>query len=256
MRHAAEGVTDGHYADAKLIDLRGALKRLPALPLDGNLETNAHRATGTHGDADTTPAAPRLFPRQLQRETQRPGAASRAAGGPSGPNGDACNPLPAAEQCEHARSDASRGGKAGDGIRTHDVQLGIRCSARNCLRRRHLQRVFRPKRRVTGGSQVTDNSITSHHQVTTDQVCDQLVEPRRARDPALPPCFHRPREHCIDRLDVHLHRRKSQDDGCVGRQAASETSGEGPADLRHQAARSPDAGGVPPATRASHSGEA
>jgi integrase len=53
MRHAAEGVTDEHYADVKLIDLRGALDQLPALPLDGQLEPQAQSATGTdHATAD------------------------------------------------------------------------------------------------------------------------------------------------------------------------------------------------------------
>ncbi|MDM8006168.1 MAG: hypothetical protein QUV05_08495, partial [Phycisphaerae bacterium] len=35
MRHAAAGITDEHYTDRTLIDLRGALDRLPVLPLDG-----------------------------------------------------------------------------------------------------------------------------------------------------------------------------------------------------------------------------
>ncbi len=46
MRHAAETVTDGHYSDPKLIDLRGALDVLPALPLDG-LDPRQQWATGT-----------------------------------------------------------------------------------------------------------------------------------------------------------------------------------------------------------------
>lgn len=46
MRHAAEGITDEHYADAKLIDLRGALDRLPALPLtpEASSKSSAHLA--------------------------------------------------------------------------------------------------------------------------------------------------------------------------------------------------------------------
>jgi hypothetical protein len=47
MRHAAEGVTDGHYADAKLIDLRGALELLPLLPLTGEPGGERSAATGT-----------------------------------------------------------------------------------------------------------------------------------------------------------------------------------------------------------------
>ena len=50
MRHAAEGVTDGQYTDATLIDLRAALDRLPMLPLNGG-EPDRERplATGTDG---------------------------------------------------------------------------------------------------------------------------------------------------------------------------------------------------------------
>jgi len=54
MRHAAEGVTDEHYTDPTLIDTRGALAKLPVLPLrwtDPNAENMA--ATGTDGKPDT-----------------------------------------------------------------------------------------------------------------------------------------------------------------------------------------------------------
>lgn len=52
MRHAAEGVTDKHYRDVGLIDLRGALDRLPSLPLvHGGSEPEALEATGTDGRA-------------------------------------------------------------------------------------------------------------------------------------------------------------------------------------------------------------
>jgi integrase len=74
MRHAAESVTDEHYADAKLIDLRGALDRLPALPLDGKPQQQAQSATGTDNAtaaADVREMFVRLFPRQLQRDSAR-----------------------------------------------------------------------------------------------------------------------------------------------------------------------------------------
>ncbi len=60
MRHAAESVTDEHYADAKLIDLWAALANLPSLPLDGTNEPASHRATGT-SDASSW-LAPMLAP--------------------------------------------------------------------------------------------------------------------------------------------------------------------------------------------------
>jgi integrase len=46
MRHAAEGVTDEHYADVKLIDLRGALNRLPPLPVSEKQPTAMRQAVG------------------------------------------------------------------------------------------------------------------------------------------------------------------------------------------------------------------
>ncbi len=124
MRHAAEGITDEHYADTKLIDLRGALDRLPELPLGDEPEANVQAADGTYGDAGATPNYPRPYPRQLERETRRNGAESCGDNrAPSAARGER-KPLSAADQSEHLRRDANRGRKAGDGIRTHDVQLG------------------------------------------------------------------------------------------------------------------------------------
>ena len=54
MRHAAETVTDEHYVDAKLIDLRGAPDKLPLLPLHGGRpDAEPQAATGTDGKSDT-----------------------------------------------------------------------------------------------------------------------------------------------------------------------------------------------------------
>ncbi len=48
MRHAAQTVTDAHYTDRTLIDLRAALDKLPRLPLDGERPgAERHVATGT-----------------------------------------------------------------------------------------------------------------------------------------------------------------------------------------------------------------
>jgi hypothetical protein len=53
MRHAAQGVTDKHYSDVGLIDFRGALERLPLLPLiQRGSEPQALAATGTDGKGD------------------------------------------------------------------------------------------------------------------------------------------------------------------------------------------------------------
>lgn len=52
MRHAAQGVTDKHYRDVGLIDLRGALGQLPSLPLVyGGCEPEVLSATGTDNQA-------------------------------------------------------------------------------------------------------------------------------------------------------------------------------------------------------------
>jgi hypothetical protein len=127
MRHAAESVTDEHYADAKLIDLRGALDQLPALPLDGKPERQAQSATGTD-DATAAPGvremSPRLFPRQLQRESARFNA--QAVGEATAP-AVLCgsrNSLSVQEQSDAKQRSARGGTKAGDRIRTGDVQLG------------------------------------------------------------------------------------------------------------------------------------
>ena len=48
VRHAAVEITDQHYIDRTLIDLRGALDRLPRLPLDGDSSKGeSWAATGT-----------------------------------------------------------------------------------------------------------------------------------------------------------------------------------------------------------------
>ena len=52
MRHTAQTVTDGRYTDVTLIDLRGALDKLPPLRLDPSRpDAERLRATGTGGKA-------------------------------------------------------------------------------------------------------------------------------------------------------------------------------------------------------------
>ena len=59
MRHATSGtLTDDVYSDAKLLDLRGALAKLRALPLTRHAETDCESATGT--DDSTPNQGPRL----------------------------------------------------------------------------------------------------------------------------------------------------------------------------------------------------
>jgi hypothetical protein len=127
MRHAAEGVTDEHYADTKLIDLRGALNRLPVLPLDGKPEHQTQSATGTDDAtavADVRDLSPRPFPRQLQSDSARFDAQAVNEASASAALCGSRNPLSIKQQSESARSSAKGGEKAGDRIRTDDVQLG------------------------------------------------------------------------------------------------------------------------------------
>jgi len=61
MRHKDIKLTMGVYTDPKLLDVRGALEALPALPLEcGQAEQRAARATGTYGEARTV--APLVAP--------------------------------------------------------------------------------------------------------------------------------------------------------------------------------------------------
>ena len=124
MRHAAEGITDEHYADAKLIDLRGALDRLPALPLaGGQAEAEREAANGTYGD-DSGGFDPRLKPRQFTRGKVRKGAESRGDDITADGMADSRNALTCTELSDQARHAEPVCETAGDGIRTHDVQLG------------------------------------------------------------------------------------------------------------------------------------
>jgi len=130
MRHAAESVTDEHYADATLIDLRGALDRLPPLPVDGTPERQAQAATGT-GDRtagrmfgfclaaynpDSCSAIQCDSARVNDASTDRASEPAAICGSPK--------TLSTQEQSDAMRRGAEGGRKAGDGIRTHDVQLG------------------------------------------------------------------------------------------------------------------------------------
>ena len=110
MSHAAEGVTDEHDADTKLIDLRGALDLLPALPLDDWRGRQAQRATGK-GNATAEGAhllnSLRPCPRQLQRETERLSAKSRPAASAATVPCDSRTPASSARVPPRSQSDAN-----------------------------------------------------------------------------------------------------------------------------------------------------
>ena len=58
MRHSDPSLTAHVYTDPKLLDVRGALDALPALPLNGGPDggRNMAASTGTDGPADCTNA--------------------------------------------------------------------------------------------------------------------------------------------------------------------------------------------------------
>jgi YHS domain-containing protein len=53
MRHSSGTLTDDVYSDRQLLDLRGALDKLPELPLDDRPETGRHKETGTYDAASS-----------------------------------------------------------------------------------------------------------------------------------------------------------------------------------------------------------
>ena len=56
MRHSDIGLTMNAYTDPRLLDISGAIDRLPDLPLDGSplpVEKQAEVATGTDGKDDS-----------------------------------------------------------------------------------------------------------------------------------------------------------------------------------------------------------
>jgi YHS domain-containing protein len=53
MRHSSGTLTDDVYSDRQLLDLRGALDKLPELPLDDRPETGRQKETGTHDAASS-----------------------------------------------------------------------------------------------------------------------------------------------------------------------------------------------------------
>jgi len=64
MRHSDIKLTMGVYTDPRLLDVRGAVERLPSLPLGQNKEQIANRATGTTASTGwgIAPLAPVLAP--------------------------------------------------------------------------------------------------------------------------------------------------------------------------------------------------
>jgi integrase len=123
LRHSTLDLTMNTYTDPKLLDVAGALDALPALPLDGRqLGGEVDKATGTDSGAARTLALT-LAP-NADNQGQPPSVVVRLnTGGHS-------ETLAASDDSVNTKSRLSfadsRLSKAGDRIRTGDVQLGKR----------------------------------------------------------------------------------------------------------------------------------
>jgi integrase len=125
MRHSDIKLTMNNYTDPRLLDVHGALDVLPTLPLDtGRSEQEAVRSTGTD-DTTMRKFAPGFAP-GFAPNADNQGQALSPSGNPS--RGDPADTV-AASGSPDKRSDplttaVSGSGRAGDRIRTGDVQLG------------------------------------------------------------------------------------------------------------------------------------
>jgi len=118
LRHADYRTTLKHYVTLGIHDMAGAVAKLPAV----QLEAEAAQATGTE---DATAENARHLKRHLKGREIVPNRAR-----PCGESVKSCHggemvkSAKTTGKCGVLRDDASRNTKAGDGIRTHDVQLG------------------------------------------------------------------------------------------------------------------------------------
>ena len=123
LRHSHIDLTMNVYTDPRLLDVAGALDALPSLPLDGPAAETA-QATGTEGailGQLSSPLAPNLVQarqslaagdNETKRGTNRRGSPPLSQVGPvSKVNATLTSP-------------ANMESRAGEGIRTPDVQLG------------------------------------------------------------------------------------------------------------------------------------
>jgi integrase len=144
MRHSTIDLTMNVYTDPKLLDVGAALDALPALPLGGGqAEGDALQVTGTDGGTART-LAPTLAP-----TADNSGPTLSFPGEPAvtgNPNTLAASGCPVNGKGPLSFPD-SEPSRAGDRIRTDDVQLGKRANTPAKKRRNHcIQRslhVFR-----------------------------------------------------------------------------------------------------------------
>jgi len=122
MRHADYRTTLKHYTVLGLADSAAALAKLPSI----QLEVQAQAATGT-GDAYPSKSHrfdSQLIPQHKGREIVQKHASYCADGDAMSESADTPKTLKNPSKSDVLRRAALKNEKAGDGIRTHDVQLG------------------------------------------------------------------------------------------------------------------------------------
>jgi integrase len=120
MRHSKIDLTMSVYTDPKLLDVRGALDVLPALPLDGPRQERAVAATGTEGKPENPEGNVRLLAPTLAPTPDNLVQAESSAG-KSGERG---------RRAAGARADAASGSPVnGKGLLTGVVSSPVRVGA-------------------------------------------------------------------------------------------------------------------------------
>ncbi len=129
LRHADYRTTQRHYVVLGLADDAAAIAKMP--PIKPTTD-DARRATGTDDQPAQPPlrassqpsAAPPLYPQQLGRETVRSGATACEERRLSAARVKPRNVLKKQVNCDGMQGGAPRCGKAGERIRTVNIQLG------------------------------------------------------------------------------------------------------------------------------------
>lgn len=123
MRHSDPKLTANIYTDPRLLDVAGALDSLPSLHLgadpNADQERVEHVATGTYG---VNPVAPTVAPNgdKASKSRAKPGKMNSVGEESPAVDGIVVSAFPTNEKASPVR----RGLRAGEEIRTPDVQLG------------------------------------------------------------------------------------------------------------------------------------
>ncbi len=108
MRHSDPKLTANVYTDPKLLDIAGAVDKLPMLPLDGRRENERQAATGTSDAAPSLvrPLVP--FPAHPGTSDANAGKTDTAGNGLAGGKGNAVTACPVNEKRTLSLSDSVR----------------------------------------------------------------------------------------------------------------------------------------------------